>query len=180
MKYLLRPVPVKPCPVLVLLLSSLTRLSCTSVCPPRYNHHRGLLSRPVRLLPHPVRLLIRFTSSCGSLSPLSSSPTSPVPLEQSLCCSQTVCFLNFISASSYVLFISLSPMTRSLSRPPRLLPRPVPFATGSSSPVRPPPVRPPPVRPPPVRPPPVRPSPVHPLPVTNLPCATGMVGYESY
>ena len=96
--------------------------------------------------PRSVRLLVWFASSCGSLSPLSGSPASPVLLEQSLCCSQTARFLNLMGASSYVLFISHPPTTGSLPRPPRLLPRPVPFATGSSSPVRPPPVRPPPVR----------------------------------
>ena len=88
----------------------------------------------------------RSSLSSGSPSPSSGSPASPVLLERSLCCSQTVRFLNLMGASSYVLFISLPPTTGSLPRPPRLLPPPVPFATGSSSPVRPPPVRPPPVR----------------------------------
>ena len=127
----------------------------------------GLLVRFASSLgspPCPVCLLVRFACSSGSLlvrfasssgspspssgspspssgspSPLSSSPTSPVLLERSLC-SQTVRFLSLMGASSYVLFISLPPTTGSLPRPPRLLPHPVPFATGSSSPVRPPPV----------------------------------------
>ena len=35
------PVLVQPCPVLVLLLPSLTRLSCTSACLPYYIRHSG-------------------------------------------------------------------------------------------------------------------------------------------
>ena len=117
------------------------------------------------LPPHSVHLLVQFASSCSSLSPSSSSPTSLVLLERSLSCSQTVRFLNIMGVSSYVVFISLPPTTRSLPRPPRLLSCSVLFATGSSSPVHPLLVRPLLVRPPPVRPLPVLPLPVHPPPV---------------